>query len=70
LSESEVKKCPKCGGEMEEGFLPGAPHWKPGRGIFGLRGYRISVIGVKTAVLSSFMLKNDQADAHGEAFKA
>jgi predicted nucleic-acid-binding Zn-ribbon protein len=38
---SEVKKCPKCGGEMEEGFLPGAPHWKPGRGIFGLRGYRI-----------------------------
>ena len=41
MGESEIKKCPKCGGEMEEGFLPGAPHWKPGRGIFGLRGYRI-----------------------------
>jgi hypothetical protein len=25
LSESEVKKCPKCGGEMEEGYLPNAP---------------------------------------------
>jgi len=34
-------KCPKCGGEMEEGFLAGAPHWKSGRGILGGKGYRI-----------------------------
>jgi hypothetical protein len=31
LSESEVKKCPKCGGEMEEGYLPNAPRWKRGK---------------------------------------
>jgi predicted nucleic-acid-binding Zn-ribbon protein len=41
LSESEVKKCPKCGGEMEEGFLPGAPRWKCGKPLFGIGGYRL-----------------------------
>ena len=40
VSESEVKKCPKCSGEMEEGFLPGAPHWKAGKGIWG-KGDRV-----------------------------
>jgi predicted nucleic-acid-binding Zn-ribbon protein len=36
-----MKVCPKCGGEMEVGFMPGAPHWKPGKGLLGLTAYRI-----------------------------
>jgi len=32
------RKCPKCGGDMEEGLLPRAPNWKSGREIFGLKG--------------------------------
>jgi uncharacterized OB-fold protein len=36
-----VKVCPKCGGEMEVGFMPGAPYWKPGKGPLGLAAYRI-----------------------------
>jgi predicted nucleic-acid-binding Zn-ribbon protein len=36
-----MKVCPKCGGEMEVGFMPGAPYWKPGKGLFGLTAYRI-----------------------------
>jgi len=38
---SGLKKCSKCGGgNMIEGFLPSAPHWKAGRGIIG-KTYRI-----------------------------
>jgi len=37
MSGSEVKKCPKCSGEMEEGFLPEAPHWKAGKSMWGKR---------------------------------
>ena len=28
-----MKKCPKCGSEMEPGLLAGAPHWGSGTGI-------------------------------------
>jgi len=35
VSKEPVKGCPKCGGEMLEGFLPGAPHWKPGKSMLG-----------------------------------
>ncbi len=38
---SRFKKCPKCGGgNITEGFLPSAPHWKAGRGVLG-KTYRI-----------------------------
>jgi predicted nucleic-acid-binding Zn-ribbon protein len=30
MSESEVKKCPKCGGESEKGYLRDAPWWRHG----------------------------------------
>jgi uncharacterized Zn finger protein len=33
---SEVKKCPKCSGEMEVGYLHNAPYWRHGRSILGL----------------------------------
>jgi ribosomal protein S27AE len=30
---SEVKKCPKCGGEMEIGYLRDAPWWRRGKSL-------------------------------------
>jgi hypothetical protein len=33
---SEAKKCPKCDGEMEAGYLHNAPYWRRGRSILGL----------------------------------
>lgn len=42
---------------MEEGFLPGAPHWKPGRSIFGLRGYRIFGYRCKNCGFVEFYVK-------------
>lgn len=37
---SKKAKCAKCGGNMIEGFLPSAPHWKAGKGMLG-KTYRI-----------------------------
>jgi uncharacterized OB-fold protein len=37
MNEKEVKKCPKCGGEMEVGYLLGAPYWRRGRNLIGTR---------------------------------
>jgi predicted nucleic-acid-binding Zn-ribbon protein len=34
MNENEVKKCPKCGGEMEVGFLRNAPYWTHGRSVW------------------------------------
>lgn len=34
MSEKEVKKCPKCGGEMDVGFLPGSPWWGRGESLW------------------------------------
>jgi len=33
---SEVKRCPKCGGEMEVGHLRNAVYWTHGRSMRGL----------------------------------
>jgi hypothetical protein len=32
MNESKVKKCPKCGGEMEVGYLRNAQYWINGKG--------------------------------------
>jgi predicted nucleic-acid-binding Zn-ribbon protein len=37
MSESEVKKCPKCGKEMEIGYLPGAFSWSAGRSLWSIK---------------------------------
>jgi predicted nucleic-acid-binding Zn-ribbon protein len=37
MSESEVKKCPKCGGNLEIGYLPGAFSWSAGRSLWSIR---------------------------------
>jgi hypothetical protein len=40
---NEVKKCPKCNGEMEIGYLRDAPYWRKGTSLwqvgFGTRVY-------------------------------
>lgn len=36
-----VKRCPKCGVEMEEGVLAGAPHWAKGTGVFHTKFCRV-----------------------------
>jgi len=36
MSKSEVKKCPKCGGEMEAGYLRDAPYWRRGKSLLQL----------------------------------
>jgi predicted nucleic-acid-binding Zn-ribbon protein len=38
---SEVKKCPKCGGDMEIGILTGSPFWHDGTNKFAFSGERI-----------------------------
>ena len=30
---SDVKKCPKCGGDMEKGHLRDAPWWRQGESL-------------------------------------
>ena len=36
---NEVKKCPKCGGEMEVGYLQNAPYWRRGRSLWRAFGW-------------------------------
>jgi len=42
VSESEVKKCPKCGKEMEIGYLPGAFSWSAGRRLWSIKMHACS----------------------------
>jgi predicted RNA-binding Zn-ribbon protein involved in translation (DUF1610 family) len=37
MSEGEIKKCVKCGGEMDIGHLDGATRWVRGRDYLVLR---------------------------------
>lgn len=43
MNETEVLKCPKCGGEMEIGYMRDAPWWRKGTSMwqvgFGSRVY-------------------------------
>lgn len=34
---NEVKKCPKCGGDMEVGYLNNASRWIRGRSLLAIR---------------------------------
>lgn len=36
MSEKEAVKCPKCGGEMEIGYLNDAPYWRRGRSLIAV----------------------------------
>ena len=49
---SEVKKCPKCNGEMEVGYLNNAPYWRRGRAFGVLDGMEESLhTNVRIAVM-------------------
>lgn len=37
LSKKDVKQCPKCGGIMELGYLPGAWSWSSGKSLWRLK---------------------------------
>ncbi len=37
MSESGVRKCPKCCKEMEIGYLPGAFSWSAGRSLWSIK---------------------------------
>ena len=37
MSENDGGKCPKCGGEMEIGYLPGAWSWSAGKSLWSIR---------------------------------
>ena len=37
MSENEVKECPKCGGNMEIGYLPGAFSWSAGASLWSIK---------------------------------
>jgi predicted nucleic-acid-binding Zn-ribbon protein len=34
---SEVRKCSKCGGQMEIGYLPGAFSWSAGKNLWRIK---------------------------------
>lgn len=36
MSEGGIKKCPKCSGEMEVGYLHNAPYWRHGRSLWNI----------------------------------
>jgi len=55
---SEVKKCPKCDGDMEKGYLPGAFSWSPGTSLWKLRQpRRIYGYGCKNCGYVEFYLE-------------
>jgi len=37
MSESDVNKCSKCGGEIEIGYLPGAFSWGAGKSLWSIK---------------------------------
>jgi len=37
MDEAEVKKCSKCGGEIEIGYLPGAFSWSAGKNLWSIK---------------------------------
>jgi len=58
MNESEVKKCPKCGGEMEIGYLPGAWSWSAGKSLWSIRRpKRIFGYGCKNCGYVEFCLE-------------
>jgi len=37
MSEREIKSCPKCGGDMEIGYLPGAFSWSADKSLWSIK---------------------------------
>jgi predicted nucleic-acid-binding Zn-ribbon protein len=55
---NEVKKCPKCGGEMEIGYLNNAHNWIRGKSLLKLlAGPRIYAFACKNCSYVEFYLE-------------
>jgi len=68
MSKGEVKKCPKCGGEMEIGYLPGAFSWSAGKGLWRIRKpKRIFGYGCKNCGYVEFYLEQEPKGIKGKA---
>lgn len=60
MSEKGVKKCPKCCGEMEVGYLDGAYHWMRGRSFLRLlHGPRIFAYACKNCGYVEFFIEKE-----------
>ncbi len=58
LGEEDVKKCPKCGGVMEIGYLPGGWNWVAGKSRWTLSlGRRIYGYGCRDCGYVEFYLE-------------
>lgn len=63
MSKSVVRQCPKCGGLMELGYLPGAWSWSVGKSLWRPRnqrrifGYACKVCGLVEFYLEKKMKK-------------
>ena len=61
---SEIKKCPKCGGEMEVGYLPGAWNWYYGRSLWSMqRIKRIFGYACKKCGYVEFYLERNERES-------
>jgi predicted nucleic-acid-binding Zn-ribbon protein len=55
---TETKTCPKCGEEMEQGYLPGAFSWSAGKSLWRIRKpRRIFGYGCKNCGYVEFYLE-------------
>jgi predicted nucleic-acid-binding Zn-ribbon protein len=55
---SEVKKCLKCGGDMEKGYLRDAPWWRQGESLLQLGfGERIFAYRCKNCSYVEFYIE-------------
>jgi len=68
MSKGEVKKCPKCGREMEIGYLPGAWSWSAGKSLWRIRKpKRIFGYGCKNCGYVEFYLEQEPKGIKGKA---
>jgi len=60
---TENKTCPKCGGEMEEGYLPGAFSWSAGKSLWRIRKpRRIFGYGCRNCGYVEFYLEKEKKE--------
>jgi len=60
---TENKTCPKCGEEMEEGYLPGAFSWSAGKSLWRIRKpRRIFGYGYRNCGYVEFYLEKEKKE--------
>jgi len=60
---TETKTCPKCGGEMEKGYLRDAAFWRRGTSLLRIGlGQRIFGYGCKNCGYVEFYLEKEKKE--------